>query len=218
MKFFDIKRPEQKAATPRVVRVPQYLPLLPILQNPKFQRRIGGLMITLVSIVLVVSFLSGDVVKFKQDATSSAPKIYADFKEGAKALFGFDLEKARASFESANQQVASLNNQAPLSLVPGILSNLFGISQGAVRVSSALTDLRVNGLSMLVNKEGKSLLGLFQKLHGDISGMNTLSADLVGQAEASVYPLGPDFQKMTGDLREAEEFLAVLTYWIILKN
>ncbi len=218
-KFFDIKQPGHKTATPRVVHFPQHLPALPIFKNiGKLRRRIGGAVITLVSLVLIFSFFGGEVFEFKNDAVSSAPKIYADFKDGASALFGFDLEKAKSSFESANQRVADLHSQAPLSLVPAIISNLFNVSQGAVRVSAILSDLQVNGLSLLLGKQGEKLLSLLQNLSNEIVGLDSTSRELEAQAVDVGYPLGADFKNMSANLGEAGNFLSVFTEWLSSKN
>ncbi len=214
-KFFDIKSPEAKSATPRVVHFPQHLPGASFFQSrPKLRRQIGGAVATLVSFLLIISFSGVEVLDFKNDAETSAPDIYADFKDGAQALFGFDLEKARDSFGSANQRVADLNSQAPLSIVPSVLGNLFKMSQGALDLSSSLLELQMNGLGLLLRENGRDLLGLFERIGNQLAGMHSVSGALEEQASSSGYPLGSDFAKMKTDLESADEFLKVFTGWL----
>lgn len=197
-----------------MVQVIQFLPSLPILNNTKLRRRIGAVLVAAAAGIILVSLFGAHVFQFKEDATNAAPKIYTDFKTGAKALFGFDVDKARTAFESAHQQVAALNEQEPLSAVSTILSDLFRVSQGAVNISTSLADLQQNGLSLMLGKRGKELMAILHAIQDNLADVHAVSGDLISRAAVSGYDLGPGFSDMGDKLGKADEFLSAFLSWM----
>src|SRR3989344_5048997 len=170
-----IKPPKQKAATPRVVRVPLELPYIPITSPAPREAKRGNFKIpafaTLALFLLMLGVFGFNVLRFKRDATNAAPVVYDKFKQGAAALLNFDLTKAKDSFQFVSDELQNLNSQSPIKTLPKILDNLFQLSSNAAVLSVELENLKENGLSFVLNKKGISLIESFRKIQKNISAI-----------------------------------------------
>jgi hypothetical protein len=216
-RHLDIKHPRHKSPTPRVVRVPVDLPYIPI-SRPEPTRPSHPFRVPVIGAVLVFLSVAGffgfSIVRFKDRAEQSAPKIYSDFKTGAAALFDFDIEKAKQAFSSASSEIGALNSRAPLKTVPAILENLFKLSQTAVGLSENLGYLKSNALALLINKKGAFLIEHFKKLQNQLRDVGRFSDLLGGQAADLGKEFGDEFQGLNGKIGEADQFLTAFLNWL----
>jgi hypothetical protein len=160
------------------------------------------------SFLLVLVVFGFNVVRFKQDATDSAPEIYNLFKQGASALLNFELPAAKQAFETASQELKDLNEKAPIKTLPKILENLFKLSQSAASLSGTLEELKTQGLALLINKKGAFLIEHFKNARDRLKEINSLSANLKSQAAAFGYQAGNEF------LEGPVDFLDALIAWL----
>lgn len=216
-RFFDIKHARQKAPTPRMVRVPINLPYMPLSRPAKVASK-TNFKIPLIAagaiFLLVLGIFGFNILQFKKQALTSAPAIYDRFKQGAGALFNFDLVKAKESFEEASKQLEALNAQAPIKTVPQILTNLFQLSQNAASVSGILEDLKSNGLGFVIGKKGAFLIESFKNLREKVTEISSLSGDLKSQAATLGYQLGEEFININTKLGNATQFLDAFIGWL----
>lgn len=219
-KFFDIKRPSQKSPTPRVVKVPLNIPYIPIGKPIEFARsrsRINfriPIVASAAVFLLVLGIFGFNVMQFKQQANNTAPFIYEQFRQGASALLNFELGEAKESFQKVSEELAALNSQAPLKTVPSILENLFKLSRSAANLSSALGELKENGLSLLINKKGAFLIEYFKNIKNHFMEINRLSDLLKSQASSVGYKIDDDFSSVNEKLSESDKFLAGVINWL----
>lgn len=164
--------------------------------------------------LLIAGFFGLNLFRFKQSADQSAPKIYQNFKQGAQALFDFDIDEAKQSFEAANKDLDRLNAQAPLNTVPAILGGLFRLSQTGIAFSDDLNYLKNNGLALMLNKKGAFLVERFNNLKKSVAEIGKISSELKEQAANAGYEIGPDFDAMNAKLSETDRFLAAFLNWL----
>lgn len=216
-KFFDIKHPEQKSPTPRMVRVPIDIPYIPLERtappSPKSNIKVP-LVATLAIFLLIISVFGFNLFRFKQHAENTAPEIYNRFKQGASALLAFDLTGAKESFQAASNDLQTLNSQAPIKTLPKILGDLFSLSQNAAHLSGTLEELKANGLSLMINKKGAFLIENFKILENDLSSIGQLSGNLKSQAAGLGYQLGEEFSKIDSKLEESKVLLKSIIGWL----
>ncbi len=197
-----------------MVRIPLNLPYIPIGQtNANFRRRIHALL-PLAVFLIVLGIFGFSALRFKERAADSAPKIYADFKAGAQALFGFNLSQAESYFNSANRQLGELSAQSPIKTVPAILNTLFQFSQKASELSSELADLQSNGLAMMLGKKGASLIQKFHNVQNQLTDIGNTTKDLKGQAGKFGYNSGSVFGDLDVKLSDADQFLTAFLNWL----
>lgn len=215
-KYFDIKRPEQKDPTPRMVRVPVGIPYLPINSPvpPKTKHFSIPATVVVAVFLLLIGLFSIDLFHFRKSAVNSQPLIYRNFQEGASALFNFDLETAKESFQAAAARLKELKEQAPLKTAPAILADLFKVSQSAASLSGNLEKLKTEGLAMVVKNKGASLLAIVQSIKEEVAEIKTLVGGLKEQAARFGYELGEEFDAFRAQLDKNEHSLAAFASWL----
>ncbi len=217
-KFFDIlpPKPRHTHRQPAFYKVPIDVPYVPVEvrgdSRPKTRWYIP-LAATTATFLVVLGFFGFSLWQFKDRAEQAGPAVYDNFKAGAAALFNFDVDKAKGFFQQASDDLATLNESAPLKTVPAVLNNLFQISQSAVSLSTELEDLKKNAVALMVNKKGAFLLQKLHKIQELLKSVNILGGQLNKQAAGLGYNADTEFGKLNSNLGEADLFLTAFLRW-----
>lgn len=217
-KYIDIRPPKPRRRAPAVYKVPVDLPYIPIARREIVGKKQANLKIPLIGslavFLSVMIFFGFNVIKFKEQAEQTAPVVYDNFKAGAAALFNFDLGTARESFQKATDDLAALNEKTPLNTAPAVINTFLKISQNSVALSSDLEDLKKNGLSFIINKQGAFLIKKLHHIQGLVQEIGVLGDKLKKQAANLGYNSDAEFAGLNTKLGEADQFLTAFLKWV----
>ncbi len=225
--LIDIIPPKKSPLLKRTLRVTP-LPLKRI-RRLTFPKILTATFLSLVLIVLEVYALS--FIDFARQARQSTTVIFSKLNEAKQALKGLDPGNAKNAFQSINEQVTSINNQADrlhldtFASIIGLFSdqakNLTGFLKRVGTISGAgfglmekLAELKTNGFEWIVNGEGEKVITALKDIDRSLTDISSLSAELKNQSAEFGYDANSWYLPATVSLYKNQGFLQELTIWL----
>jgi len=187
-------------------------------KKPKFWRRF----FTFVGSALFIGLVVVGIIAFRlgSQAKHSGLFILSTFKEAAHRLVNFEISRARESFQSVNEEITKLRNEASRY---GLLSfaeisqtfNAVGdLGKGAFSMSANLEELKNDGFSWVMNQQGDLFIQTLKKIQADIVSVAASSAALRNTAARADVEVGGEYLDISVQLTRVQEFLKSFITWL----
>jgi hypothetical protein len=197
--------------------------------GPSRRFRIVGLatIILFTGIALVSAIGFWDL---KKTVAESAPRIYAQFKDGGDALLKLETENAKLSFGNVNDELGTIETKAgkygffslaelwgtavpKLKLIPQAFGDIKKLAEEALQFTSNLEMLRNEGIPQLFNENGKEALATLDRIHGNVINILTVSDSLKTYSDEIDTPFTDEFLNINLNLAATERFLGAIKDW-----
>ncbi|MDD5547872.1 MAG: DUF4012 domain-containing protein [Candidatus Pacebacteria bacterium] len=164
----------------------------------KAKKNVIKLLIAPIFISLIAAIFAFNAFNFKDKVLASAEIIYEEAMAAKQSASELKTEKTVASLKIIDKEIKDVGDKAESSGLLG-LSSLIGkiipafknipasinttssLSGKMLEIAESLDILKNSGFQMAMNGKGETLINLLDKLNGDITSVESLSADLKNQ-------------------------------------